>query len=75
MDFGDVIRGLKNDPAKRYTRDGWNGKGQWISLQEPDENSKMTRPYIYIHTNYDANVPWLASQTDMLADDWMEVSA
>ena len=72
MDFGDVIRGLKENPERRFTREGWNGKGQWISLQVPKTGSDMTQPYIYIHTNYDANVPWLASQTDMLAEDWEE---
>lgn len=72
MDFGEVIRGLKENPKRRFTREGWNGKGQWISLQVPDSGSYMTQPYIYIHTNYGANVPWLASQTDMLAEDWME---
>lgn len=48
-------------------------------VQVPDEHSKMTSPYIYIDTtglrsnNPDAPrscVPWLASQTDMLAEDW-----
>lgn len=80
MDFGEVIRGLKENPDRKYTREGWNGKGQWISLRVPesgfnimsDSDSDMTQPYIYIHTNYNANVPWLASQTDMLAEDWME---
>jgi hypothetical protein len=27
----------------RVRRAGWNGKGMWIALQEPDENSRMTR--------------------------------
>ena len=72
MDFGDVIRGLKENPERRFTREGWNGKGQWISLQVPKTGSDMTQPYIYMHTNYGTNVPWLASQTDMLAEDWEE---
>lgn len=82
MDFGDVIRGLKADPDKRFARKGWNGRGIFIQLQVPDERSMMTHPFIYIDTtglqsdNPHARrnrVPWLASQTDMLADDWMEV--
>lgn len=72
MDFGNVIHEMKKGSTKRYTREGWNGKGQWVTLQRPDEGSLMTRPYIYIHTNYDANVPWFPSQTDLLADDWKE---
>ena len=55
-------------------REGWNGKGQWLELQTPDENSKMTLPYIFIRTVQGDLVPWLASQTDMLATDWMHVA-
>lgn len=51
-------------------RMGWNGKEQWIVLQRPDANSKMTAPYIYIETLSGVRVPWLASQTDLLAKDW-----
>jgi hypothetical protein len=52
------------------TREGWNGPGQFLGLQVPDENSKMTMPYVYIITVSGDSVPWLASQTDLLADDW-----
>lgn len=66
-------RGLK------VARAGWNGKGIYIEMQKPDEHSKMTLPYIYIVTNGlitdnpkapKGVVPWFASQTDMLAEDW-----
>lgn len=53
---------------------GWNGPGQRLHLQTPNELSKMTRPYIYIVTAQGDRVPWLASQTDMLAADWYEVA-
>jgi len=52
-------------------REGWNGKGMYIQLQEPDKHSKMTLPYIYMYTATGDFVPWLASQTDILADDWV----
>jgi len=75
MDFGKALENLKN--GHRVRREGWNGKGMWLLLQRPDENSKMTHPYIYIeypvgHAAYPNGslVPWLASQTDMMADDW-----
>lgn len=77
MNFGQALEALKQ--GKRVARKGWNGKGIYIELQRPDANSKMTQPYIYIVTtglvtdNKDAPkgiVPWLASQTDMLAEDW-----
>jgi hypothetical protein len=69
MDFGEAIRSLKN--GQRVTRPGWNGKGMWLALQAPDANSKMTLPYIYMYTADGKLVPWLASQTDVLAEDWM----
>ena len=77
MNFGQAIELLKE--GKKARRKGWNGKGIFIELQVPDEYSKMTHPYIYIDTtglstdNPDARknrVPWLASQTDMLSNDW-----
>ena len=77
MDFGMALWNLKN--GNKVRRKGWNGKGIFIELQIPTETSKMTRPYIYIDTtNLETDnrfapkdrIPWLASQTDMLAEDW-----
>ena len=72
MDFGDAVKKMKYRGG-RFTRGGWNGKNQYIELQRPDAHSKMSLPYIFIRTVQGDLVPWLASQTDMLADDWMEV--
>ena len=68
FDFGIAICHLKT--GKRVARRGWNGKGMWLELQVPDANSKMTLPYIWMKTADDNKVPWLASQTDILANDW-----
>ena len=68
MDFGDALKRLK--AGDHVARVGWNGPGQWLKLQRPDANSKMTLPYIYISTVQADLVPWLASQTDLLAEDW-----
>jgi hypothetical protein len=54
----------------RLTRSGWNGKDMWIQLQVPDEHSKMTLPYLYMRTAQGDLVPWLASQSDLFAEDW-----
>jgi hypothetical protein len=72
MNFGDAISALKE--GTRVSRTGWNGKGMWLELQRPDAHSRMTFPYIYMKTAQDDCVPWLASQTDMLAEDW-EITA
>ncbi len=55
------------------TRKGWNGKGMWLEAQFPDEYSKMSLPYIYMKTATDDLIPWLASHTDLFAEDWEEV--
>jgi len=68
-DFGWALTVLQD--GERVTRDGWNGKGQFLELQVPDANSKMTQPYIYITTVQGYRVPWVASQTDLLARDWV----
>lgn len=68
MDFGSAITALKL--GKQVSRHGWNGKGMWLALQVPDAHSKMQRPYIYMSTVDEQLVPWVASQTDILADDW-----
>lgn len=76
-DFGWALDKMRHGFAVR--RRGWNGKGIFIKMQVPDERSKMTSPYIYIDTTGlqtdnafapRSCVPWLASQTDMLAEDW-----
>jgi hypothetical protein len=84
MNFSHALDMLKSD--HKVARSGWNGKGLWLELQRPDANSKMTLPYIFMAypttpasgtapTNHlDARVPWLASQTDLLSDDWVLVN-
>lgn len=54
----------------KVRRRGWNGQGMWLALQIPDTYSKMTLPYIYMSTAQHNLVPWLCSQTDLLAMDW-----
>ena len=49
---------------------GWNGVGMHVALQKPTMDSKMTLPYFYMKTATGDLVPWLASQTDLLATDW-----
>jgi hypothetical protein len=68
MRFGSALEQLRL--GRRVARKGWNGKGMWLGLQVPDEHSKMTLPYIYMSTVTGDLVPWLASQTDILAEDW-----
>jgi hypothetical protein len=67
-DFGWALNQLR--AGDKVSRAGWNGKGMWLQLQRPRMYSEMTLPYIYMKTADNKLVPWLASQTDMLAEDW-----
>lgn len=79
MDFGDAICALK--AGQRVARAGWNGKGMWlthVSAGSYDVGSRTASgadpdkllPWIGMKTADGGFVPWLASQTDVLAEDW-----
>lgn len=69
MDFSQALDRIKD--GLRLCRSGWNGKGMYIAIQIPDAGSMNTLPYIYMIVVGGDRVPWLASQTDLLADDWI----
>lgn len=68
MDFSCALVQIK--AGERIAREGWNGKDMWVEIQRPSRLSKMTLPYIYMRTAQGDLVPWLISQTDVLARDW-----
>jgi len=72
MSFGDALTLLKYN--ERVCRRGWNNMG-WLALQVPDVHSKMTQPYIYLKMADNQLVPWVPSQTDILAMDWETLHA
>lgn len=87
MNFGQALDALK--AGKRVCRAGWNGKGMFLFLV-PGSTFKVNRaPLLGIypeghevqyHAHIDMKtaqgyvVPWLASQADMLADDWEDAA-
>ena len=83
VSFGKAIALLKS--GKRVARLGWNGKGMFLFLRKGrmitgvDPASPMggdfeSLPHICMRTaDGKCCVGWLASQTDMLAEDWFEV--
>lgn len=71
MGIGEAIEEMR--AGHFVSRDGWNGKGQSLRLQAVDENSMNTLPYIQIITVQGHRVPWVCSQTDLLATDWFVV--
>ena len=69
MNFGEALAELKM--GVRAQREGWNGKGMWIKLVKPEDG---LQPYIMMLTASGKLQPgWLASQEDMLAEDWRTV--
>ena len=81
MDFGDAIKLLKK--GKKLQRQGWNGKGQYIELATNisyiNANQKMinaeheaigNKAIAFVGTS-GVQLGWLASQADMLAEDWI----
>lgn len=86
MTFGHALELLK--AGKRVARKGWNGKGMYLLLAESIDfetpakmpelagsvDGQMTLPSIVMKTADDKFiVGWLASQTDMLSNDWIAV--
>lgn len=67
-EFGWAVRQLWRQ--KKVFRKGWNGKGLHLSLQMPDFGSKMSLPYIYMKTSDNQLIPWVATQGDLLSNDW-----
>lgn len=76
MTFGLAIEALKQ--GKKVARAGWNGKGMWLALHkeggtfvhEETGTELQYLDYISMKTADNKLVPWLASQTDVLSEDW-----
>lgn len=80
MIFGKAIEKAKE--GKKISRQGWNGKGQFVELAT--NISYVRADGTVVNVEHDAignkalafvgtsgvQIGWLASQADMLADDW-----
>ena len=80
MDFGKAIEALKR--GETVTRRGWNGKGQYIELAvnisyvnpagniiNVEHDAIGNKAIAFVDTS-GVQLGWLASQSDMLAEDW-----
>lgn len=80
LDFGDAIKAVK--AGCRISREGWNGKGQFVELatsisyKDPSGNdvecehkAMGSKALAFVGTS-GIQLGWLASQADMLAEDW-----
>jgi hypothetical protein len=74
MDFGKALEELR--AGKRVARSGWNEKNMFLFLikewtyTDGKQDNYPNLPFIAMKTANDEVVPWLASQTDILATDW-----
>lgn len=84
MNFGEAIQALKN--GFKVARVGWNGKGMWLILVNRTVGANIRQNSAYANAglelvNICAHIDmftaqgemqpgWLASQADMLAEDW-----
>ena len=87
MNFGQALEVLKQ--GHKVARQGWNGKNMFLFLV-PGSTFKVNRapllgiypegtevnycPHIDMKTADNKVVPWFASQTDVLAEDWVLVN-
>ena len=71
LTFGGALAALRD--GERVAREGWNGKDMWLHLQRLTQENLMSLPYIYMRTAQGDLVPWVASQTDLLAEDWFVI--
>lgn len=66
FDFGMALYLIKL--GKKIRLPYW-AKDVFLELQVPDENSKMTSPYIFVTSRF-GKVPWVATQIEMLSEKW-----
>ena len=83
MDFGKAIQLVKQ--GKKVQREGWNGKNQYIELAMCISYTNADGKIINVEHEAIGNnaiafvgtsgvqLGWLASQADMLANDWKEI--
>ena len=80
MEFGEAIQCMKQ--GKHVTRSGWNGKKQYIELAtnisyvnaagetiNAEHDAIGNKAIAFVGTS-GVQLGWLASQADMLAEDW-----
>lgn len=86
LDFGNALRALRR--GEKVARKGWNGDSMFLFLVPgsvfqvnrppllgiyPEGTEINYQPHIDMRTAQGTVVPWLASQTDVLAEDWFIV--
>jgi hypothetical protein len=83
MRIGEALAHL--EAGKMCAREGWNGKGMYVFLVPgstfvvnrapllgiyPEGTQINYQPHVDMRTADGTIVPWLCSQSDLLASDW-----
>ena len=86
-EIGWAIKQMRN--GEKVARAGWNGKGMFLFLVPgstftvnrppllgiyPEGTEISYQPHVDMKTTQGTVVPWLASQSDLLATDWEVVN-
>lgn len=66
LNFGIALELIKQ--GAKVALPYWNDD-VFLSIQNPDKNSKMTAPYIYVTSRFGL-VPWVATQIELLSEKW-----
>ncbi|MED3469099.1 hypothetical protein P4485_25250 [Bacillus thuringiensis] len=67
MDYGKVFDIVKQG-EKGMRLPHWQ-PDVVVRAQLPDENSKMTHPYLYVSSRF-GNVPWIETVVEKFSDKW-----
>lgn len=77
MQFGAALALAKI--GHRIAREDWNGKGMFVfhvaswTFTDGRNDNRPCLPFLAMKTADNKVVPWLASQTDLLANDWIDL--
>ncbi len=64
--FGEAIESMRAEGKVRLPK--WS-EDVYISIQVPDDNSKMTAPYFYVTSRF-GMVPWIPTMIEMFSTEW-----
>jgi len=66
--FGEAFEFIKTTPCIGMRLPSWS-PDVMIKVQRPDENSKMTAPYLYVESRF-GKVPWKETMIELFSDNW-----
>lgn len=58
---------------RKMSRLNWNKSGQYASVVYPAPDEFLQKPYFFLFNAQKERVMWVPSNSDLLADDWVEV--